>query len=138
MVKKCTERAEPAGPEPAPGLFRRRFLHRVNRHDVGVIERGHRLGLALEAAAALGIGGQVAGQNLQGHVALELGVLGNEHLSHAALADPLDEAAVQQHGSGLERHEKAPPDCRVSNCRGIIDQPGEPAGIGGDSALAAA
>ena len=56
----------------------------VERADVGVVEGGDALRLALEARLELGVGGEVRGEELQGHVAIEAGVPGLVDLAHAA------------------------------------------------------
>ena len=62
--------------------------------DVGVLERGHGLGLALEALAALGVASELLGQHLERHVAVEPGVAGAVHLAHATLAELLDDLVM--------------------------------------------
>jgi len=52
--------------------------------DIGVIERGQHFGLALKASQAARIAGEGVGENLQGHIALQLGVTSAVHLAHAA------------------------------------------------------
>ena len=76
----------------AIGLF-----HGVQGHDVGVVERRDGQRLALEAAAALGVRGQVGGQHLQRDPAAQLGVLGEEDLAHAALAEMSDDPVRADH-----------------------------------------
>ena len=56
----------------------------IDRDDVGVVQRGNRPRLALEAAAALRIVRHGLGQDLQRDPATELGVLGQQDLAHAA------------------------------------------------------
>ena len=52
----------------------------------------------------LGVLPAAFGNELQGDVAVKPGVLGPPHLAHAAFADLLDEAVVQQLLSGFDRH----------------------------------
>jgi hypothetical protein len=59
----------------------------VNLRDVRMIERGERLGLALESGEPIGIGGERVGQDLDRHVAIQLRVAGFVDLAHAAGAD---------------------------------------------------
>ena len=73
----------------------------VDRQDVGVREGGDGLGLALEPGQARGVVGQVAGQDLDRHVALEVGVAGREDLAHAAGADAAGDAVLGELVSGL-------------------------------------
>ena len=47
-------------------------------------ERGHRLGLPLEARQALRVRGEGRRQHLDGHIPTELGVVGAVDLSHPA------------------------------------------------------
>jgi len=42
-----------------------------HRHDIGVVQPGDGLGLALEALHDLGIGHRPEAQHLQGHLALQ-------------------------------------------------------------------
>jgi hypothetical protein len=58
----------------------------VNRTDV-MIQRGQRLRFPLEASHPIGAGGELLGQNLDGHVAFELRVTGAVHLSHATVPE---------------------------------------------------
>ena len=51
-----------------------------------MIQRGERLGLALEARQAFGVGRERVRQNLDRHLAAQRGVGGAPHLSHAAFA----------------------------------------------------
>ena len=65
----------------------------VDGDDVGVAELGHRLGLAQESALALGRGhgpGAAREQQLDGDLAVELGIVGGVDLPHAADAEPLE------------------------------------------------
>ena len=59
----------------------------IDRGDVGMIERGQHLRLALEAGPVIGVIGQCRRQHLDGDVAVKLGVARAIHLAHAALAD---------------------------------------------------
>jgi hypothetical protein len=52
-----------------------------------VVERGERLGLALEACQAIGVGRHLRGQHLERDLPLEPGVLGQVNLAHPALAE---------------------------------------------------
>ena len=58
-----------------------------DRQDVGMRERGDRLGLALEARERFGVCGKMLRQHLDRHLAVELGVAGAEDLAHAAFAE---------------------------------------------------
>ncbi len=61
-------------------------LEAVDAGDVGVGEGGEDPGLALETLQPLGVLGEGVGQDLEGHVASQLGVLGPPDLAHAPLA----------------------------------------------------
>ena len=56
-----------------------------------MVQLGEHLGLAPETRQAFGVGGELGGQDLQGDVAAQLGVLGAEDLAHAAGADLFDD-----------------------------------------------
>ncbi len=60
------------------------LLDRVDRDDVGMIQRGQGLGLPLEAVEPLRICGQLGRQHLQGHLAVEAQILGTINLAHTA------------------------------------------------------
>jgi len=62
------------------------LLHPVERRNVGVVERGENLRLALEARDAFGVGGKSFGEDLDGDLAPELRVSGAIDLTHAARA----------------------------------------------------
>ena len=80
-------------------------LHRVQRDDVGVVERRDGPRLPAEALQAPGVRGRRLGQHLQGHLALQLGVVGPPHHAHGPLADDLDEPILDERLAGLEGHE---------------------------------
>ena len=67
-------------------LHVRGAAHVIDRHDVGVGEHGHRLGLLEEAAAQLGVLRQVVPQDLHRHLAVEAVVQAPEDPGHAAHA----------------------------------------------------
>ena len=71
---------------------------------VAGLERGDRVGLALEACAAVGVGGYLGGQGLERDVSVKLGVLSLPDDTHAPLADLLDQSVVQHLRSGLDGH----------------------------------
>ena len=63
----------------------------VERDDVGVVDRGREVRLALEARPEVGVLRQLVGQQLEGHLAAQLALLGEVDDAHAAAAqDPLD------------------------------------------------
>src|SRR5438034_9592154 len=59
-----------------------------------------------EPAAALGIGGEDVGQDLDGDVATELGVVRPVHLAHAARADRRDDFVRAETGAGSDGHKE--------------------------------
>ncbi len=61
-----------------------------------MVESGERFGLALEAFHAFGIGGDGLVQDLDGHFATELRVLGAIHLSHASCTEGGDHFIVAE------------------------------------------
>jgi hypothetical protein len=81
--------------------------HVEERADVGVVERGDRLGLALEALAALLVLGEGGGEDLDGDAAVEAGVLPPPDLAHSAGADRRQELVGPEPRSGLDWHECA-------------------------------
>ena len=74
------------------------------RADVGVVERGDRLGLALEALAALLVLGEGGGEDLDGDAAVEAGVLPPPDLAHSAGADRRRQLVGPEPRSGLDCH----------------------------------
>jgi len=66
----------------AVGLF-----EPVNAADVRVIQRSEHLGLMLEAGEAIGIGGEIGGQDLDGDLPVEFGIGREIHHAHAAPAE---------------------------------------------------
>src|SRR2546425_3121586 len=75
----------------------------VNRADVRVVESGSGLRLALETVQSLRISGYLVRQELQGHKAVQLDVLGLVHDAHASAAQLLDNAIVRD---GLAEHRR--------------------------------
>jgi hypothetical protein len=73
----------------------------INSADIGVIECGGSLRLALEPFQGLPVLGEFFGQELQGDGALELGVLGLIDHAHAAATEPLNDAVMRD---GLADH----------------------------------
>ncbi len=60
---------------------------------------------SLEPAHSLGIGGKLLGQDLQRHVPVQLGIGGAVHLTHAPLANLLNDFVM---ADGLAEHETPP------------------------------
>jgi hypothetical protein len=61
-----------------------RLFDRVNRDNVGMVQRGDREGLALEPAAVLRI---VASKYLEGDIPLQAGIVGAVDLAHSSAAE---------------------------------------------------
>ncbi len=77
----------------------------VNRDDVGVIQRRGGAGLRRKAGDAVGIGRDLLGQELDGHVPAEVVVTGAKHLAHATAAQPRDELVSTQPRADRRGHE---------------------------------
>ena len=75
----------------------------VDRHDVGVVQLGRRLGLAAEALHRLGRQSQAGGEHLERHLAVERDLprlVDDAHAAAAELADDL-EIAEPSVGNGF-------------------------------------
>ena len=70
---------------------------------VGVVERGGRPGLVLEALEAAGVECGGEGDDLQGHPAVERGLLGLVDHAHPAAADLAEDAVLAHHSIGSGR-----------------------------------
>jgi hypothetical protein len=79
------------------------LLDRVDRHDMGVVERGDGLGFPLEARERAGVGGKTRRQHLERHAALQCQVFRQVHLAHAAGAQLLDDAVMRERLASLQR-----------------------------------
>ena len=66
----------------------------VHRHDVGVVQQGRRLGLALEALQRLVVGAEAGRERLEGDEAVQYGVVGLVHLAHRAAAELADDRVL--------------------------------------------
>ena len=62
------------------------FLDGEDGHDVRVVERGDGASFPAEARQPIGVGRHLLRQDLEGHVAAELGVGGAIHFAHSARA----------------------------------------------------
>ena len=79
----------------------------VDRADVRVVQRGRSLGLAPEAAEGLWVVGEIVGKELQRDVATKLEVFSLVDDTHAAAADPAEDAVMGNrltHGLGGRGH----------------------------------
>src|SRR5207249_4769498 len=83
----------------APALF-----EPVDRGDMGMIQRGERLRLPLEARDALGVAGERFGQDLDRDVAIQLVIAGAIDLAHAARAKRRDDLIRSETRAAYERH----------------------------------
>ena len=72
------------------------FLDRVHVHDVRVDQPGDGLRLPLETLQAGGVVGELGGEDLQGDIAIQLGVPGAVDLAHAAPAEEADDLVVAE------------------------------------------
>ena len=68
----------------------------VDRHDVGVVQLGRRLGLAAEALHGVGGQAQPAAEDLEGHLAVERDLARLVDDAHAAAADLADDLEVAE------------------------------------------
>ena len=76
----------------------------VDARDVGMVERGEHLRLALEPGEPVGVLGERLGLHLQRHVAVELRVVGLVDLSHAAFADLGGDLVDAERTPWIQRH----------------------------------
>ena len=76
----------------------------VDGADVGMVQRGEHLGLALEAGQPLGVGGERLGEHLERHVPVERGVAGLPDFPHAAFADLGGDLVDADAGTWSEGH----------------------------------
>ena len=73
----------------------------VNRANVGMVQRGSGLRLALKTGQSLRVFGHIVGEKFQGDEAVQLDVLGLVDHAHAATAKLLDDPVV---GNSLAEH----------------------------------
>ncbi len=76
----------------------------VQSADVGVLQSGNGLGLALEALLEGGVGREVRGQDLDGDAAVEAGVAATIDLSHAASTERGEDFIRAKLGARREGH----------------------------------
>ena len=76
----------------------------VDRKDVGVIQGPGRPGLLLEAVEQVGIVGDLLGQHLQGHIALQPGIPGTVNLTHPPGPEGLEDLVGAEACSRRQRH----------------------------------
>jgi len=78
------------------------LLHPVDGCDVGVVERGQQLRLALEPRPARGVGRDSDGQHFDGDLAPQARIAGAVHLAHPAGADETQNFECPQARSAAE------------------------------------
>ena len=81
------------------------FLDTVDGGDVGVVEAGEDLRLPLEPSEPIRISRESVGQDLQGDLAIQLGVGGLPDLTHAPFAEEGGHVVVPEAGAGAEGHD---------------------------------
>jgi hypothetical protein len=84
------------------------FLEPEDRSDVGVVELGEKLRLALEARQAVAILDESRGDSLDGDLPLEPGVGRAPHLSHPALTKPASDFVRSELRVGGEGQRECP------------------------------
>ena len=80
------------------------LLHRIEHHDVRMIEARDRPRLALEPGQTIGIARKRFGQHLECHFTPEPRVLRPIHLAHAACAERRDDLVRAQACAGRQSH----------------------------------
>ena len=78
------------------GLDAVALFEAMNLADVGMVQRGERAGLAVEAGEPLRVVGERLGEDLDRHITPEFGVASAIHLPHASRADPLEDVVRTQ------------------------------------------
>jgi hypothetical protein len=94
-------------------LRQRRSLHQfhhqgalfnaVNGRDVGMVQRGQHPRFTRESCHAVGILGERFRQNLDGDIAVQLGVGGTPDFTHPARAELSGDPVVSDRGLGAHR-----------------------------------
>ena len=80
------------------------FFDTVDLRDVRMIETGEDLRLALEPSKSIRIFGKRLGQDLQRHLAVELGIGGLPHLTHPTFTNLGGDCAMAESCADAERH----------------------------------
>src|SRR5262245_24734742 len=83
------------------------LLDVVDRPDIGMIQRGENLSLALEPANPLRVARKLIRQNLDRNVALQLQVAPSIHLAHSAFAEQTCDLVIPKLGSDGKGHKLA-------------------------------
>ena len=81
-----------------------RPAQRMNRADVGIIERGGGTGLLLEAAHTVGIGRDCGREQLDGDAARELGIGGEPDFAHSSRAKQAHEVVLVETAASSQRN----------------------------------
>ena len=81
-----------------------RLLEAVDVRDVRMVQGGEDFGFALESGQALGVGADGLGQDLDGDLALEVGVGGAIDLAHSAGAEGGDDFIRAEARAGSQSH----------------------------------
>jgi hypothetical protein len=76
-----------------------RFLEAVDVRNVGMVQRGERLGFPGESGKAVRISGKGVGQDLQRDIAIELRIAGPKHLPHSPFADRRGDVVAAKSGA---------------------------------------
>jgi hypothetical protein len=103
--------AAPGAERPAIDILGDQILtslmlaHVVDGDDVGMVERGGHLSLALKAPSRRRIR-QLVGENLHRDVAIQFGIAGAIHLAHPARSQRLQDFKHSQAITGLQAHEQ--------------------------------
>ena len=80
------------------------------------VEAGENLGLPREPGEAVWVVSEGVGEDLQGNLAVELGVGGLPDLAHPAFAEESGDVVVAERCAGLESHPYVRP-CLLNRCR---------------------
>ncbi len=75
------------------------FVDVVNRGDVGMLDRSGGASFLNETLLPFFVGGKFFRKELERHLALELGVLGEVDLAHASLADLFEDLVMRNRRS---------------------------------------
>ena len=83
---------------------RRAFREIVDGRDIGVVERGDRLRLAMKSSDSFRVAGVRIGQDLDGDAPIEPGVVGRIDFAHAARAERAEDFIRPETRTDYERH----------------------------------
>src|SRR5262245_33788668 len=81
-----------------------RVFESVHGGDVGMVQRGEQLGLALKTGETIGILRERFGQNLDGDLALQPRIRRAIDFAHSACADQAENFVRAEPGARIERH----------------------------------